>query len=77
MNLAGTPPTTLYGSTSLTTTAPAPITEPTPILTPDFIITPCPIQTSEWMTVKGDNLPLYFVLQKKKVKAEYYHKTLD
>jgi len=38
MNLAGTPPTTVFGSISLVTTAPAAITDPLPTVTPGKII---------------------------------------
>ena len=38
INLAGFPPTTVYGSTSFVTTEYAPITVPSPIVIPDKIL---------------------------------------
>ena len=45
MNLAGTPPTTVLGSTSFVTTAPAATMAPSPIVTPCSIVTFAPSQT--------------------------------
>ena len=45
MNLAGTPPTIVFGVTSFVTTAPAAIIAPLPIVTPPNIVTFAPIHT--------------------------------
>ena len=45
--VAYSPATTVYGVTSLVTTAPAPTTHPSPIVTPGKISTPPPIQQSD------------------------------
>ncbi len=43
INLAGTPPTNVQGSTFLVTTAPEATTAPSPIVTPGNIVTLVPI----------------------------------
>ena len=46
IGLAGTPPTSVYGSTSFTTTAPLATVAPSPIVTPLNIVTLFAIHTS-------------------------------
>ena len=49
MNLAGMPPTSVRGLTSLVTTAPAAIIAPLPMVTPGVMVTFAPIHTSSPM----------------------------
>ena len=44
ITLAGTPPTSVFGSTSFVTTAPAATTAPSPMVTPPIIVALAPIQ---------------------------------
>lgn len=44
ITLAGTPPTSVFGSTSFVTTAPAATTAPSPMVTPPTIVALAPIQ---------------------------------
>ena len=57
--LAGTPPTMVFGSTSLVTTAPAAMMAPSPTVTPERIVALDPIQTSFPILIcPGIRLPL-------------------
>ena len=49
MNRAGTPPTTVHGSTSRVTTAPAATTSPSPIFMLGSIVTRAPVYTQSSM----------------------------
>ncbi len=51
MTLAGTPPTIVFGGTSLVTTAPAATTTQSPIVMPDKIVALEPIQTWSPMVI--------------------------
>lgn len=51
MNLAGLPPTTVHGSTSLNTFEQAATTLPVPIVTPLPIVDLVAIQQSSWITI--------------------------
>ena len=60
MNFAGTPPTTVFASTSFVTTAPAATIAPSPIVTPGNIVALEPIHTLFSILIGlGHRLPLF------------------